>query len=127
MSEQQKSERVNGSSENSETLRRAQGDKGRIRGFRGSSEMLQIQRIQKKKGQGSTNSRRLIFIVQFLGRNSMDISRKFTEGEFLEMNFLACVIDVDAYQIAFGIIIEHNTLRDFFAVNTRFFGEIDVK
>ena len=37
MSEQQKSERVNGSSENSETLRRAQGDKGRIRGFEGSS------------------------------------------------------------------------------------------
>jgi len=87
----------------------------RYRGFR--RKRVKDQRIVE----GQT------FIVQFLGRNSMDISRKFTEGEFLEMYFLACVIDVDAYQIAFGIIIEHNTLRDFFAVNTRFFGEIDVK
>jgi hypothetical protein len=57
----------------------------------------------------------------------MNISRNFTEGEFFEMDFLAGIVNVNAYQITFGVIIEYNTFGDFFAVNTWLLREVDIK
>jgi hypothetical protein len=62
-----------------------------------------------------------------LGRNRMNISRNFTEGKFFEMDFLAGIVNVNAYQITFGVIIEYNTFGDFFVVNTWLFREVDIK
>ena len=84
---------------------------------------------EQSRGENDLNQRWVSAIrwICLLGRDSMNIGRKFTKGEFFEMDFLACIVDVNAYQIAFGVIIEHNTFRDFFAVNTWFFREIDIK
>jgi hypothetical protein len=75
----------------------------------------------------SASSLRSVKAVGGLGRHCMNITWQPAKNQLLEFDFLASVVDIDAHQIAFGIIIKHDTFGYFLAFDAGFFREIDVQ
>jgi len=56
-----------------------------------------------------------------LSGNRLNYRRKSAEDQFFELNLGACIIDIDANQIAAGVVIKHHTLRNLTTLDTRLF------
>lgn len=45
-----------------------------------------------------------------------DVCRQFVKTELLQLNFGAGIVNINAYQIALGIVVENNPFRDLLAL-----------
>jgi hypothetical protein len=61
-----------------------------------------------------------------LSGNCADFARELAEDEFFELNLGTGIVDVDAYEIALGVVIELHTLRDFPSFDAQLFGKVDI-
>jgi hypothetical protein len=57
----------------------------------------------------------------------LNVRRQSTKRQLFELNLLACIVNVNPNQVAFGIIVKNNAFGDLFTLRTCFLGEIDVQ
>ena len=57
----------------------------------------------------------------------MHIGRELVQDECLEFGLLACIVNVNADQIAVNIIIKDYSVRDFPAFGTVSFGQVNIE
>ena len=63
--------------------------------------------------------------IGWLSGNRLNLAGEFTEGQLFELDFSACVVDVDANEVAIAVVIEHHALRNLPTLDTRSLGEIN--
>lgn len=51
---------------------------------------------------------------------------QLVEDQMIKLDLGAGVVDVDANELAVGVVVQHHAFRDLAALNARFLGEIDV-
>jgi hypothetical protein len=63
----------------------------------------------------------------WLSGNGLYLGRKLVQDQLLKLDLFARVFDIDANEVPIGIIVQHNPLGNFAALNARLFREVDIQ
>jgi hypothetical protein len=59
--------------------------------------------------------------------NGLYLGRQLVQAQLLELDLFARVVDVNTNKVSVGIIVHHDPFRNFAALDTRLFGEVNVQ